>query len=55
MSDLIVILEALKPYGAMALKTSLPRDAEQQLMKALHGDEPSAPTWQQPASAGAHA
>jgi hypothetical protein len=37
----------------MVLKTSLPHDAEQQLMKALHGDDPSAPTWQQPASAGA--
>ena len=37
----------------MVLKTSLPHDAEQQLMKALHGDEPSAPTWQQPAPAGA--
>jgi Alpha amylase, catalytic domain len=55
MSDLIVTLEALKPYGGMVLKTSLPHDAEQQLMKALHGDDPSAPTWQQPASAGAQA
>jgi uncharacterized membrane protein len=44
--------EALKPYGGTVLKTSLPHDAEQQLMKALHGDDPSAPTWQQPASAG---
>jgi len=55
MSDLIVILEELKPYGAMVLKTSLPHDAEQQLMQALHGDDPAAPTWQQPASAGAQA
>ena len=46
-------IEALKPYGGMVLKTSLPHDAEQQLMKALHGDDPSAPTWQQPASPGA--
>jgi uncharacterized membrane protein len=45
--------EALKPYGGTVLKTSLPHDAEQQLMKALHGDDPAAPTWQQPASAGA--
>ena len=37
------------------LKTSLPHDAEQQLMKALHGDDPSAPTWRQPASAGPQA
>jgi uncharacterized membrane protein len=43
-------LEALRPYGGTALKTSLPRDAEQQLMKALHGDDPSAPTWEQPAA-----
>ena len=48
-------IEALKPYGGTVLKTSLPHDAEQQLMKALHGDDPSAPTWQQPASAGAQA
>ena len=48
-------IETLKPYGGMVLKTSLPHDAEQQLMKALHGDDPSAPTWQQPASAGAQA
>jgi hypothetical protein len=34
----------------MVLKISLPHDAEQQLMKALHGDDPSAPTWKQPAS-----
>ena len=46
-------IETLKPYGGTVLKTSLPYDAEQQLMKALHGDDPSAPTWQQPASAGA--
>jgi len=39
----------------MVLKTSLPHDAEQQLMKALHGGDPSAPTWKQPASSGAQA
>ena len=39
--------EALRPYGGTVLKTSLPHDAEQRLMKALHGDDPSAPTWQQ--------
>ena len=48
-------VKALKPCGGTALKTSLPHDAEQQLMKALHGDDPSAPTWLQPASAGAQA
>ena len=46
-------IEALRPYGGTVLQTSLTHDAEQQLMKALHGDDPSAPTWQQPASAGA--
>jgi uncharacterized membrane protein len=35
--------EALRPYGGTVLKTSLPHDAEQQLMKALHGDNPDAP------------
>jgi uncharacterized membrane protein len=46
-------LEALQPYGGTVLQTSLPHDAEKQLMKALHGDDPAAPTWQQPvASAG---
>jgi uncharacterized membrane protein len=45
-------LEAIRPYGGTVLQTSLPHDAEQQLMKALHGDDPAAPTWQQPAPAG---
>lgn len=40
-------LEALRPYGGTVLRTSLSHDAEQQLMKALHGDDPKAPTWQQ--------
>jgi uncharacterized membrane protein len=48
-------LEALRPYGGTVLQTSLPHDAEQQLMKALHGDDPAAPTWERPASAGASA
>jgi uncharacterized membrane protein len=39
--------EALRPNGGTVLKTSLPHDAEHQLMKALHGDDPKAPTWQQ--------
>ena len=43
-------IEALRPYGGTVLQTSLPRDAEQQLMKALHGDDPNAPTWTQPAA-----
>ena len=46
-------LEALQPYGGTVLKTSLPHDAEQQLMKALHGDDPKAPTWQQQTTATA--
>jgi uncharacterized membrane protein len=41
-------IEALRPYGGTILQTSLPRDAEQQLMKALHGDDQAAATWQQP-------
>jgi uncharacterized membrane protein len=49
-------LEALQPYGGTVLQTSLPHDAEQQLMRALHGDDPAAPTWEQPAaSAGSQA
>jgi uncharacterized membrane protein len=47
-------IEAMRPYGGTVLQTSLPHDAEQQLMQALHGDDPAAPTWQ-PASAGAQA
>lgn len=43
-------LEALKPYGGTVLQTSLSHDAEQELMKALHGADQSAPTWQQRAS-----
>ena len=39
--------EALRPYGGPVLKTSLPRDAELELMKALHGDNPDSPTWTQ--------
>lgn len=40
-------LEALKPYGGTVLQTSLSHDAEQELMKALHGDDKAAPTWAQ--------
>ena len=43
-------LEALKPYGGTVLQTSLTHDAEQRLMKALHGDDQAAPTWEQPQS-----
>jgi hypothetical protein len=46
--------EALRPYGGTVLRTSLSREQEQELMKALHGDDPSAPTWEQlPARPGA--
>jgi uncharacterized membrane protein len=45
-------LEALRPYGGTVLQTSLPHDAEQKLMQALHGADPSAPTWE-PAAASA--
>jgi uncharacterized membrane protein len=41
-------LEALQPYGGTVLRTSLPHEAEQKLMMALHGSDPSAVTWEQP-------
>jgi uncharacterized membrane protein len=38
------------------LQTSLPHDPETQLMRALHGDDSAAPTWEQSAaSAGSQA
>ena len=46
-------LEALEPYGGTVLKSSLPRDAELPLMRALHGDDPATATWEQSASTGA--
>jgi uncharacterized membrane protein len=39
-------VEALRPYRGTVLQTSLPHDAEQQLMKALHGEDVTAPTWE---------
>lgn len=45
-------LEALRPYGGTVLRTSLTHDAEQQLMQALHGGDPHASTWEQPAASG---
>jgi len=47
--------EALRPYGGTVLRSSLTRDSEQQLMKALHGDDPKAPTWEQPTTSGTSA
>jgi uncharacterized membrane protein len=48
--------EALRPYGGTVLRTSLSREQEQELMKAMHGDDPSAPTWEQsPAPTGSQA
>jgi uncharacterized membrane protein len=41
-------LEALQPYGGTVLRTSLPHDAEQNLMIALHGPDRTAVTWEQP-------
>src|ERR1700679_965471 len=43
-------VEALRPCGGSVLRASLPHDAEQELMKALHGDDPTASTWEQPAA-----
>src|ERR1700742_3266770 len=48
-------LEALRPYGGTVLQTSLPHDAEQQLMQTLHGTDPTATPWEQEAPAGAQA
>jgi uncharacterized membrane protein len=48
-------LEALAPYGGTVLKTSLPKGAEEQLMKVLHGADPSAGAWSQPAGSPAAA
>jgi uncharacterized membrane protein len=49
-------VEALRPYGGTILKTSLSHEAEQQLMKILHGEDLKAPTWEQStASAGGQA
>jgi uncharacterized membrane protein len=39
-------LEAPRPFGGTVLRSSLTRDAEQQLMKALHGDDEAAGTWE---------
>ena len=48
-------LEGLRPYGGTVLRTSLTHDAEQELMKALHGDDVAAGNWERsPQSAGAH-
>jgi hypothetical protein len=33
-------------HGGTVLQTSLPHDAEQQLMKALRGEDVTAPTWE---------
>ncbi len=48
-------VEALRPYGGTVLQTSLPHESEQKLMKALHGDDPAAATWDQGSSAGTQA
>jgi uncharacterized membrane protein len=40
-------VEALRPYGGTILRTSLSHEAEQQLMKILHGEDVSVPTWEQ--------
>jgi len=45
-------LEALKPYGGTVLQTSLSHGEEEKLMQALHGDDRSAVTWEQPGGVG---
>lgn len=39
-------LEALRPYGGTVLQSSLSHKAEEDLMKALHGEDPNSGTWQ---------
>jgi uncharacterized membrane protein len=39
------VLEALKPYGGTVLQSSLTHKAEEDLMKALHGDDVTSGTW----------
>ena len=39
-------IEALRPYGGTILQTSLPHNAEEKLMQALHGDDQAAATWE---------
>ena len=39
-------LEALKPYGGTILQSSLTHKADEELMKALHGDNPASGTWE---------
>lgn len=41
------LIEALRPFGGTVLRTSLSHQAEDELMKALHGDDPSTVTWEQ--------
>lgn len=45
-------VEALRPYGGTILRTSLSHEAEQQLMKILHGGDLKVPTWEQPTASG---
>jgi uncharacterized membrane protein len=40
------VVEGLQPYGGTILQSSLSHDAEEKLMKALHGDDPSSGTWE---------
>lgn len=39
-------IEALKPYGGEILQSSLTHKSEEELMKALHGEDTSSGTWQ---------
>jgi uncharacterized membrane protein len=45
-------LEAMRPYGGTVLRTSLPNEAEQKVMMALHGPDRSAVSWDQSAASG---
>jgi uncharacterized membrane protein len=45
-------VEALRPYGGTILRTSLSHEAEQQLMKTLHGEDLKVPTREQPTASG---
>jgi uncharacterized membrane protein len=46
------LLEALKPYGGTILQSSLTHKAEDELMKALHGDNTASGTWEHTQQSG---
>jgi uncharacterized membrane protein len=45
-------LDGIRPYGGTVVRSSLPPDAEEDLMKALHGDDRAAAAWGRTAPPG---